>query len=165
VIVSLLVAMDLKRGIGKDNRLPWHLSDDLKQFKRLTMGHHMILGRKTYESIGKPLPGRTTILLTHRPDFQPDGCLVAHSLEEALSIARERGESEVFIIGGGQVFAQALPLADRIYLTRVHARVEADVYFPSFDETQWIEIERSDYPADSKNQFAFTFQLFEKRQT
>jgi dihydrofolate reductase len=162
VIVSLIVAMDLKRGIGKDNRLPWHLSDDLQQFKRLTMGHHLVMGRKTYESIGKALPGRTTIVLTHQRDYHPESCLVAHSLEAALSIARQRGETEVFVIGGGHVFAQALPLADRIYLTQVQAEVEADVFFPVFDESKWIEREHSFNPVSDKNDYPFSFRILER---
>ena len=165
MIVSLVVAMDEGRGIGSRNRVPWHLSTDLKNFKALTMGHHLVMGRKTYESIGKALPGRTTIVITRQQDYQPPDCLVAHALDDALETARQRGEEEVFIVGGGQIYAQALPLADRIYLTRVHARVEADVFFPAFDESLWVEKEHCEVPGDSKNQFLFTFQLLEKRQT
>ena len=163
MIISLLVALDEHNGIGKDNRLPWHLSADLKRFKALTMGHHVIMGRKTYESIGRPLPGRVMVIVTRNPEYQADGCLIAYSLEEALDIARQAGESEAFVIGGGQIFAQALPLADRIYLTRVHTVAEADVFFPEFDERDWSIQDVSEVPADEKNQFASTFIVLAKR--
>jgi dihydrofolate reductase len=154
MIISLLVAMDQKRGIGIKNRLPWHLSADLKRFKSLTMGHHLIMGRKTYESIGKPLPGRATIIVTHNPDFRAEGCLISNSLDDALTLAKTRGEREVFIIGGGDVFSQTLALADRLYITQLNASVEADAFFPCYDEGQWAEVESSFQPADEKNQFS-----------
>jgi dihydrofolate reductase len=163
MIISLLVAMDEKNGIGKDNHLPWHLSADLKRFKALTMGHHVIMGRKTYESIGRPLPGRTMVIITRSPDYQAEGCLVTHSLEEALDIARQAGETEAFVIGGGQIFAQALPLADRIYLTRVHTVSEADVFFPPLDIEDWSIQDTSGVPADDKNQFSSTYMVLQKR--
>jgi len=159
MIISLLVAMDEHNGIGKDNRLPWHLSADLKRFKALTMGHYLIMGRKTYESIGRPLPGRIMVIITRSPDYQVENCLVAHSLEEALGIAEQAGESEAFVIGGGQIFAQALPMADRIYLTRVQTVSEADVFFPEFDARDWVVLETSDFPADEKNQFPSKYQV------
>ena len=159
MIISLIVAMDENRGIGVDNRLPWHLSADLKRFKALTMGHHLVMGRKTYESIGKPLPGRTSIIITRNPDYVVEGCIVVHSLEEALQTARERGEEEAFITGGGEIFNQALSLADRIYLTRVHAETNAQVYFPAFNEDAWIEKESTSHPADEKNDYPFTMKV------
>lgn len=173
MIVSLLVAMDEKRGIGKENLVPWRLSADLKQFKNRTLGHHLIMGRKTYESIGRPLPGRTTIIVTRNPNYavhdcpesdqsQPE-CLVAHSLDEALRLAKQRGDEEAFIIGGGEIFTYALEVADRIYLTQVHAQVPADVFFPPFDETAWVEQTSFYQPADERNEFPFTFKLLEKR--
>jgi dihydrofolate reductase len=157
LIVSLIAAMDERRGIGIANRLPWRLPADLRRFKALTMGHHLIMGRKTYESISRPLPGRTTIVVTRNPAYQAEGCLVAHSLEEALEIARSRGENEAFIIGGSQIFSQAIGIADRIYLTRVHAIEEADVFFPEYPEGDWDIIETSHHPADEKNEHPFTF--------
>ena len=163
MIVSLLVAMDEQNGIGKDNRLPWHLSADLKRFKALTMGHHVIMGRKTYESIGRPLPGRVNVIITRSPDYQAEGCVIAHSLREALSIAELAGESEAFVIGGGQIFAQALPLADRIYLTRVHTISQADVFFPPFDIEDWSLQATSEVPADNKNQYSSTYMMLLKR--
>ena len=162
MIISLVVAMEENRGIGQDNRLPWHLSADLRLFKQHTIGHHLIMGRKTYDSIGKPLPGRTTIVLTRNLAFYLDGVLIAHSLNEALSLARQAGETEAFIIGGGEIFAQALPMADRIYLTRVHAQVFCDTFFPKLDPTDW-EIRQEFYqPANEKNDYPFTFQLLER---
>lgn len=163
MIISLLVAMDEKGGIGQDNRLPWHLSADLKRFKALTMGHHLIMGRKTYDSIGRLLPGRVMVIITRNPEYRIEGCLIAHSLEEALRIVDQAGESEAFIIGGGQIFAQALPLADRIYLTRVHTVSQADVFFPPFDPQEWSIQTISEIPADDKNQFSSTYMILSKR--
>lgn len=163
MIISLLVAMDQSRGIGINNGLPWHLSADLKRFKSLTMGHHMIMGRRTYESIGIPLSGRTTIIVTHDPDYHAQGCLVSNSIEEALALAEARGEEEAFIIGGGEIFSQVLAHADRIYLTQVHAQVEADAFFPEFNEQQWTEVEAFHQPADEKNQYPSTFRYLIKK--
>jgi dihydrofolate reductase len=178
VIVSLIVAMDEAGGIGKTAELPgqtygelqqrlpiglpWHLGADLKNFKNITMGHHLIEGRKTYESIGKALPGRTNIIVTHNRDFMAPGCLVVHTLKEALALAEKNGETEAFIGGGGEIFAQALPLAQRIYLTRVHTRADCNVFFPQVDWREWQEGERVEQPADEKNDYAFTYSVFSK---
>jgi dihydrofolate reductase len=162
MIISLIVAMDQAGGIGKDGGLPWHLPADLKRFKALTMGHHLIVGRKTHETIGRPLPGRTTIVLTRDLDYRADGCLVAASLDEALELARQRGEDEAFVIGGAQVYDEALPLADRIYLTGVHGVFEADVYFPQFDLDGWTVKESLEHPADKENPVGFTFTVLNK---
>jgi len=162
VIISLIVAMDEKRGIGVDGHLPWHLPADLKRFKSLTMGHHLIMGRKTFESIGRPLPGRTTIIVTRNNSFQPEGCLVAHSLETALEFARLDLEDEVFIIGGGDIFVLAIELADRIYLTQVHTNLPADVYFPEFAAENWLEIDSEYHPADEKNPYPHTFKILQR---
>jgi dihydrofolate reductase len=163
VIVSLIFAMDEKGGIGIANHLPWHLSADLKRFKALTMGHHIIMGRKTYESIGKPLPGRTNLVVTRDPSYQAAGCLVAHSLDEALQTAEERGEDEVFITGGRQIFAQSISIADRIYLTQVHAEVRADVYFPEFNTAEWVEQEAVYHESDEKNDYPFTAKVLVRK--
>jgi len=157
MIISLIVAMDEERGIGIDGKMPWHLPADLRHFKSLTMGHHIIMGRKTYESIGRPLPGRTIVVITRNPAYQAEGCLIAHSLEAAIEKARESGEDEVFIIGGGQIFAEALELADRIYLTLVHATTNADVFFPAMEPDHWVEIEAEEHQNDNKNQYSYTF--------
>jgi len=163
VIVALIAALDEAGGIGKDGGLPWRLSADLRQFKALTIGHHLILGRKTYASIGRPLPGRTLIVVTRNPAFAAPGCLLAASLEQALALAGQRGESEAFIGGGSQVFAQAMPLADRLYLTRVHTLAACDTFFPSVDWAAWQETARQEHPADEQNEFAFTFMRLERR--
>jgi dihydrofolate reductase len=157
-----MVAIDEKRGIGKSGKLPWHLSSDLRRFRELTMGHHLIVGRKTFESIGKPLPGRHTIVVTRNSNFNPEGCFVSRSVEDAITLARERGETEVFVIGGAEIYPRALPSADRIYLTEVHALVDADVFFPEFDRDEWIETQYIDHPADEKNQYAFAFKVLER---
>lgn len=165
MIVSLIVAMDRSGGIGKDNQVPWHLSDDLKRFKTLTMGHHIIMGRKTYESIGKNLPGRVSVVITRKPDFFEEGALVANSFEEALQLARDAGENEAFIIGGGQIYSLALPLANRIYLTQVDTQAECDVFFPEFDLDQWVSTQTTFHEADDRNQYSYTIKTLEKTLT
>lgn len=162
MIISLIVAMDRQRGIGLEGGLPWHLSSDLKRFKTLTMGHHLIMGRKTYESIGKPLPGRTMIVISRNPDYTAEGCIVVPSLEEALVRARLEGQEEVFVIGGGEIFQQILPMADRIYLTEVHAITEADVFFPDFSLDGWQVLESSFVPSGPKDDFDSTYKLLER---
>jgi dihydrofolate reductase len=162
VIVSIIAAMDKKRGIGVDNKLPWRLSADLKRFRDLTMGHHIIVGRKTFESIGKPLPGRRMIVVTRDRYFKADGCDVAYSIEDAIELARERDESEAFICGGAEIYAQTIGVADRMYLTSVDAEVAADAFFPEFDEREWVERESFYQPADEKNQYPFTFRVYLK---
>jgi dihydrofolate reductase len=155
--------MDEQRGIGKAGKLPWRLSSDLKRFRELTMGHHIIVGRKTFESIGKPLPGRVMIVVTRSETYRPEGCLVAHSVEEAIQLARKRSETEAFICGGSAIYASSLAEADRLYLTLVHATVDADVFFPEIDEKAWVEREIESREADEKNQYPFTFKLLEKK--
>jgi dihydrofolate reductase len=155
--------MDRKRGIGVDNELPWRLSADLKRFRELTMGHHIIVGRKTFESIGRPLPGRRMIVVTRDRNFKAEGCDLAHSVEDATSLARERGESEVFICGGAEIYAKSIGIADRMYLTFVDVEVAADTFFPEFGEHEWSEVESFYQPADEKNQYAFTFKLMVRK--
>lgn len=163
MIVSLIAALDRRRGIGKDNQLPWRLPADLKRFRELTTGHHIITGRKTYESIGKPLPGRTTIIITRNQNYSAEGCFVVHSLNEALALARSRGEQEAFVIGGAEIYAQALPQADRLYLTFVDAEVEADAFFPAFDLQHWTEQESEKHLANEKNEFTFTIKFLTRK--
>ena len=163
MIVSLIVAMDRNRGIGLYNRLPWRLSADLKRFRELTMGHHMIVGRKTFESIGRPLPGRQTIVVTRNNNYLVEGCFVVHSVEDAISLARSKGESEVFVCGGAEIYTKSLHLADRLYLTLVDAEVAADTFFPEWSESQWVEQESVPHPADEKNQFPFVFKRLVRR--
>ena len=163
MIISILVAMDEKRGIGKAGRLPWRLSSDMKRFRELTMGHHIIVGRKTFESIGKPLPGRQTIVVTRNENFRPVECLIVSSVEDALALAEERGESEAFICGGAQIYARSLGLADRMHLTLVHTDSDADTFFPEWDIAEWVELESEDHADDEKNQYAFTFKVLAKK--
>ncbi|HKY06297.1 MAG TPA: dihydrofolate reductase [Blastocatellia bacterium] len=164
MIISLLVAMDQRRGIGRDNGLPWRLSSDLKRFRELTMGHAIVVGRKTYESIGRPLPGRFMIVVTRNPGYDPRGCMpencqTVYSVRQAIDLARDREESELFICGGAQIFAETLPMADRIYLTEVHAVVDADTFFPAYDESRWVSEQAVYHEADEKNEYPFTFKL------
>jgi dihydrofolate reductase len=148
--------MDERRGIGVEGRLPWRLADDLKRFKELTMGHHIILGRKTYESIGRPLPGRQTIVVTRNRELEAPGCLIAHSVEDALEIARSSGETEAFICGGADLYAQTIGIAHRLYLTLVHTETYADTFFPDWEEGEWISTDSSFHAADHRNQYPFT---------
>lgn len=164
MIVSLIVAVDNNGGIGIRGRLPWRLSSDLRRFKKLTMGHHIIMGRKTYQSIGRSLPGRTTIVLTRNKDFSADGCLVASSLNEALTLAEGRGEQEAFVIGGGEIFKEIIDRADRIYLTRVITVMEADTFFPVLRVDDWEVVESSYHFADAENEFASTYTLLYRKQ-
>ena len=162
--ISLIVAMGLNRGIGLNGRLPWRLKDDLKHFKQITMGHTLIQGRITWESIGRPLPGRRMVVLTRQEGYiVPEGVVVCSNLKAALAVARDAGDLEAFVGGGAEVFAEALPLADRIYLTRVDAAVEADTFFPSFDESDWAVQALAEYSADERNEFAFRLDLLERR--
>ena len=162
MIISIIAAMDEKRGIGINGQIPWRLKDDLKQFKRFTMGHYLIVGRKTFESIGKPLPGREIIVLTKERSYSPSGCSIAHSIDEALSIARFNGEYEVFVIGGGEIFRQFLELSSRLYLTIVHTFVQADTYFPEFSNGDWVLKWECYHPKDENNQYSFTFMYLER---
>ena len=159
MIVSLIVAMDENGGIGKNNQLPWHLPTDLKRFKNLTMGHHLVMGRKTYETIGKPLPGRVMIVITHQKGYSPKGCRVVHSLDNAIKLAEDNHETEVFIIGGGEIFRQAIGRADKIYLTTVHVIIDVDVSFPDIPPNQWKIIETEALPIDNKDEYASDFKI------
>lgn len=162
MIISLIAAVDERGGIGKDNRLPWHLSDDLKHFRRLTIGHHVLMGRKTYQSSQGKMPGRKLIVLTRSADFQASDAQIVSSLDAGIQLTQVAGETELFVIGGAQVFAQALPIADRIYYTEVHADSGADVFFPPFDRAEWKETSRQDFPAGPKNDLPFTILYLEK---
>ena len=157
MIISIIAALDEQGGIGFENQIPWHLPADLARFKKLTMGHHLILGRKTYESIGSALPGRQMIVLTRNPDFKDPDCITAPTLDGALTLAENAGENEIFIIGGAEIYRETLPLANQLYLTVVHASAEADTYFPEFEESDWSLISLEEIPADEKNLLATTF--------
>lgn len=153
--LSLIVAFDKNRLIGRDNGLPWHLPADLKHFKSLTMGHHMIMGRKTFESIGKPLPGRTTVIITRQKNFMAEGCIVVHHLDDALAYCSK--EEEVFIIGGAQIFNCTLPLADHLYITEIDHAFEGDTHFPEILPEEWKQISFERHEADEKNGWPYTF--------
>jgi dihydrofolate reductase len=158
--ISLIVAMSRNRVIGIDNRLPWHLPGDLKRFRSLTMGHAIIMGRRTWESIGRPLPGRRMLVVSRQPDYRVEGATVCASLEGALAACR--GDDEVFVIGGEQLFAAALPAADRIYLTVVEADFAGDTWMPDFDAAQWREVERASVGADATNAHACTYSVYDR---
>ncbi|TXT27246.1 MAG: dihydrofolate reductase [Gallionellaceae bacterium] len=139
--LTIIAALAQNRTIGSNNTLPWRIPEDLKHFKALTMGHPIIMGRKTFDSIGKPLPGRTTVVVTRNRELSvPAGCLVTHSLEEAIAACA--GEREAFVVGGAELYAQALPLADTLYLTEIRKEVDGDAHFPEFDRSAWQEIAR-----------------------
>lgn len=163
MLTSIIVAVSENGVIGKNNQLIWRLPDDLKRFKALTLGHPMIMGRKTFESIGKPLPGRTSIVITRNTDFKADGVLVAHSLEAALKAAREIEDQEVFIIGGGELYKQALPLTDKLYITEVNTVTDGDTFFEISNPEQWEEIERTVHQADERHIFSFNFVNYSKK--
>jgi dihydrofolate reductase len=160
MILSIIVAFDQNRVIGKDNKLPWHLPADLKHFKSLTMGHHMIMGRKTYESIGRPLPGRTTVIITRQKNFVAPGCVVAGSLDEALALIKN--DDEVFVIGGAQIFEIAMKKCNKLYTTLIHHRFNGDTFFPEIDSDKWKETSRRDFTADEKNAWDYSFIDYEK---
>ena len=162
MIISLIAAVSDNGVIGLDGKIPWRLPADLKLFKQLTMDHTLILGRKTYQSIGRPLPGRKMVVLSRQTGFIAPGCLIVPSLEQALDTARANGETEAFIGGGAVVYAQALPLADRIYLSRVHAVVAGDTFFPAFDETYWQVTRSQPYPKQPGQEYDFTFEVLDR---
>ena len=159
--ISLIVAMTRSGVIGRGGQLPWRLSADLKRFKSLTMGHHLLMGRKTYESLDYPLPGRTIVVITHDRNFHVDGVLTVPSIEQAIDLASL--DSEPFIAGGGKIFEQTIHRADRMYLTRVHAEIEGDAFFPEFDDvTEWILVDSEHCEADEKNQYPYSFLTYER---
>lgn len=160
-IISIIVAMASNRVIGRDNRLPWHLPADLKHFKAVTMGKPMVMGRRTWESLPGLLPGRRHIVITRNEHYSAEGAELAHSLEQALAVAGE--VEEVMIVGGAKLYAQALPLADRLYLTLVDIEVEGDAFFPPIDETDWKEVSNEARPADEKNPIPHRFRLLQRR--
>jgi dihydrofolate reductase (EC 1.5.1.3) len=166
--LAIVVAVAENGTIGRDNELPWYLPEDLKHFKRVTLGHPVVMGRNTYDSIGKPLPGRANIVVTRNPDWVREGVLVAHSLEEAIEIGRKEAEgagvSTVMVIGGAEFYRQTLPCAHRLYLTEVHAEVLGDAYFPEFDRSEWQELKRENFPRDERNPFDYSFITLERRQ-
>jgi dihydrofolate reductase len=163
--ISLIAALAQNRVIGKNNDLPWHLPDDMKYFMQTTKTHHVIMGRKNYDSIPekfRPLPNRTNIVVTRQKKFQAPGCLVVNSIEEALTIARNNNEGEVFIIGGSEIYAQGFAFATRLYLTEIQADIEGDTYFPAFNKTEWKEVSRKHHGTDDRHSYSFDFVVYEK---
>lgn len=158
--ISIIAAMGSNRVIGYRNALPWHLPADLKHFKSVTMGKPMIMGRKTWASIGRPLPGRRSIVITRDPLFRAEGCEIAHALEAALKLAGPA--QEVVVIGGAQLFKEALPLADKLYLTIIDHLFQGDVYFPPVDATLWREASREEHRSDPQNLYAYRFLVYER---
>jgi len=158
-MVIMIAAVAENNGLGKDNKMIWHLPDDFKRFKRLTTGHHIIMGRKTFESFPKPLPNRTHIVVTRQNDYHPEGCIVVHSIEEALHISPK--DQDVFIIGGGEIYNLAMPFADRLEITRVDSSFEADAFFPEIGP-QWKLAEEDFHPTDDHHAWPFTYETYVK---
>ncbi len=162
-MISIIVAVSEDWGIGKDNELLWKISDDLKRFKKLTMGNAVIMGKKTWESLPKrPLPGRKNIVLTDNPDECVECSVTAYSIEDALSKC-EKGE-EIFIIGGGSVYRQFMPLADRLYITHVHKNAPADIYFPEIDTNTWKVVNREEFPSSETTSIPYTYIIYERKE-
>ena len=159
-MIIMIAAVAENNALGKNNELVWHLPNDFKRFKSLTTGHHIIMGRKTFESFPKPLPNRTHVIITRQKDYNPEGCIVVDSIEKALAVCPENETS--FIIGGGEIYNLALPFADQLEITKVHHRFEADAFFPEINSADWKEIQTEFNPIDDKHQFAYTYQTFVK---
>jgi dihydrofolate reductase len=165
MIISLIAALTKNHVIGKNNDLPWHLPDDMKYFMQTTKAHHVIMGRKNYQSIPekfRPLPNRTNIVVTRQPDFQAPGCTVVHTMTDAIQLAKAAGETELFIIGGSEIYTLGIPYADRLYLTEIDATLEGDTCFPQFDKKQWQEQSRIHHGADERHAYAFDFVVYKK---
>lgn len=163
MLVSLLVAASENNVIGKNNQLPWHLPEDMKFFKNTTWGMPIVMGRKTFESMGsRALPGRINIIITRQDVWKAEGVVVAHSWSDAMLVAKDTDCKEVFVIGGGEIFKDTMKKADRIYMTRVHTIIDGDVFFPTIDEKEWKLKKKRDCKADEKHAFDYTFELWEK---
>ncbi len=161
MIISIIAGMDKNRLIGQGNRLPWRLPADMKHFRRHTLGKPVLMGRKTFDSIGKPLPKRTNIILTHDRHYRAEGCIVTHSIEEALDTVGSC--EELMVIGGASIYKLFLPRANRLYLTHIHDCFQGDVYFPAFDPTDWQEVKRVDRQPDEKNPHPYSFLFLHRR--
>ena len=159
--LSIIVAMAKNRVIGINNTLPWHLPEDLKRFRALTTGHHIVMGRKTYESLGRLLPGRTTVIVTRNKNYQIEGALIANSLEQAMSLCKD--DAEVFLIGGAELYQTGIALADKLYMTEVALNVEGDAFFPEFDLMEWEEIAREEHI--SEKSLTFNYVTYQRKST
>jgi dihydrofolate reductase len=166
MMVSLIAAVSKNNVIGKNNDLPWHLPNDMKYFMQTTKGHCVLMGRKNYESLPekfRPLPNRTNILITRQADFDAPGCAIFNKIEQGIAYAKEKGETELFIIGGAEIYSATLPIADKLYLTEINATIEGDTFFPQIDKTKWRETSRTLNNADDKHKFMFDFVVYEKK--
>jgi dihydrofolate reductase len=161
-MITVIAAIASNNALGKDNDLIWHLPADLKRFKKVTTGHYILMGRNTFESIGRPLPNRTTIIITRNKNYFKEGCLVANSLEQAIEMAKPA--AQIFIIGGAQIYKETIAkdIAVQLDITLVHHRFEADVFFPEIDTKMWEEVVREDYKADEKNEYDYSFVSYQK---
>lgn len=166
MIISAIAALSKNRVIGKNNDLPWRLPDDMKFFMEKTKGHHVIMGRKNYDSLHdkfKPLPQRTNIVITRQSDFHAPGCTVLNAIEPGLEIARTSGEGECFIIGGAEIYSLAMPFTTRLYLTEIDAVIEGDTWFPNIDQNEWKEVSRKHHPADERHKYAFDIVVYDRK--
>lgn len=161
--ISMIAAMAHDRVIGKDNQMPWHLPADLAHFKRVTLGKPVLMGRKTFESIGRPLPGRRNLVISRNPGYQAEGIEVVGSVEAALTLLAGSSVEELMVIGGGHLYAEMLPSADCLYLTRIDLAVEGDTRFPAFDDGQWQRVDCESHPADEKNPHPYSFETWQRR--
>lgn len=157
-MITLIAAVAENNALGKDNQLLWHLPDDFKRFKNITSGHHIIMGRKTFESFPKPLPNRIHVIITRQKDYQPEACLIVDSLAKAISVCPK--DEELFIIGGGEIYNQSIEMADKLDITRVHHTFDADTFFPEIDLTKWKLTSEEYHPKDEKHRFDFTFETY-----
>lgn len=165
MVISIIAAVAKNGVIGKANDLPWRLPDDMKFFMQTTSGHHVIMGRKNYESLPekfKPLPNRTNIVVTRQENFSAPGCTVVHELNDGINLAKTNGERELFIIGGAEIYKLALPITDTLYLTEIDAEIDGDTFFPERKKQDWKEISRQHHPSDAKHKFAFDFVVYKK---
>nr|AIA14313.1 Dihydrofolate reductase [uncultured bacterium] len=165
MIISSIAAVSQNHVIGRNNDLPWNLPDDMRFFMQTTKGHHCVMGRKNYDSIPdkfRPLPNRTNIVVTRQADFKAPGCIVVNSIERAVSIATSNGETELFIIGGADIYRSAMPVTQRMYLTEIQAQIQGDVFFPTLDKAEWKETKRTHHQADERHAYAFDFVVYDK---
>ncbi|MGH1372447.1 MAG: dihydrofolate reductase [Cellvibrionaceae bacterium] len=158
--IALIAAQAENRVIGLNNKMPWHLPEDLQYFKKVTLGKPVVMGRKTFESIGRPLPGRTNIVITRQSDWRADGVVAASGLDQALGLAEQESPDELMVIGGAQIYAEALPLAQRIYLTQIHKKIDGDAWFPALDD-QWEQVSRQDGHSE-KQDLGYSFLTFDR---
>ncbi len=162
MIISFIVAASTNNVIGKNNQLPWSLPNDMKFFKNITWAMPVLMGRKSFESLGKPLPGRLNIVITRQNNWKPEGTTIVHSVEDAIKVATAADYNEAFIIGGGEIFKEAMPVADKIYLTRVDVTLEGDAFFPVMNPKEWLMVSEQSFPTDKKHAYAYHFQLWER---